>query len=101
MPTFSSKDRGAVLLAGERHRGAASGLPLPAVNRVPYAGATTAGSLPTTAAPVTTPGHARTPFTAIAPSGLPGVSGGVAMAVGNAPPQKETEPRHLGAVGST
>jgi MFS family permease len=106
---------GLVLLTAERHwgpatlgwalsvfsiGGAATGILLTVLARVPRAGVALVGALTATAVLVGTLGQVTTAGALIVGSAALGTISGAAMAIGNALLQRTTEPRYLGRVGS-
>ncbi|MFD0413865.1 MFS transporter [Streptomyces sp. NPDC127108] len=80
--------------------GAATGVALTVIPRVPRAHGTLVVSLTLTAALVTTLGRLPDAEAAVACAALLGAASGVAMVLGNALLQEETEPRYMGRVTS-
>lgn len=80
--------------------GAAAGILLIVANRIPRAGITLSCSLLLTAVLVAWIGQTTDPRTAVVLSTVLGMISGLAMAVGNALLQEQTDPRFLGRVSS-
>ncbi|WP_405777279.1 MFS transporter [Streptomyces sp. NBC_00859] len=88
------------ILAAFSLGGAASGLLLTAVRRVPYARAVMSCALLVTAVLVAAVGRAPGPGTAVTEGALLGVASGAATVLSNALLQERTEARYLGRVSS-